>query len=84
MTSLLFEGEHHREFRPGCHGPAGSSRVADATIKSWVDQLADGIVGLDGNDDLNNGAPSMLRRDRNVTAEPKGPGPQVTEAHART
>ncbi|HEX5671976.1 MAG TPA: hypothetical protein VFY46_04560 [Acidimicrobiia bacterium] len=60
------------------------SRVADATIKSWVDQLADGIVGLDGNDDLNNRAPSMLRRDRNVTAEPKGPGPQVTEAHART
>ncbi|HEX2405002.1 MAG TPA: hypothetical protein VHM29_09885, partial [Acidimicrobiia bacterium] len=49
------------------------SRVADATIKSWVDQLADGIVGLDGNDDLNDRAPSLLRRDRGVTAEPKSP-----------
>jgi hypothetical protein len=59
------------------------SRVADATVKSWVDQLADGIAALDGNHDLDDRAPSLFRRDRNVTAEPKSPGTQVTETHAR-
>jgi hypothetical protein len=58
------------------------SRVADATVKSWVDQLAEGIVALSGNHDLDDGAPSLLSRDRNVAAEPKSPGPEVTEAHA--
>jgi len=59
------------------------SRVADATVKSWVDQLADGIVALSGDHDLDKGPPAPLRRNSNVTVESQGPGPQVSEAHSR-
>jgi hypothetical protein len=59
------------------------SRVADATVKSWVDQLAEGIVALGGNHDLNDGSPSRLTRDRDVTVEPQGSSSQVAQTHTR-
>lgn len=60
------------------------SRVADATVKSWVDQVAEGILALSRDHDFDHRSAAPLGRDRNVAVEPQGSGPHIAEAHARS
>jgi hypothetical protein len=54
-------------------------RVADATVKSWVDKVAAALVlaASAGNDDLDDGALTGIGGDGDVAAEPAGAGPEV-------
>ncbi len=52
-------------------------RVADATVKAWVDQLSEELLALDRHHDLDGGPGSELRGDGDVTVEPQHPAPQI-------
>lgn len=56
-------------------------RVADATVKSWVDRLAREIVKSDRNDDLDRGAASRAGDDGDFTVEPASPAAKVGDPH---